>query len=94
MNNINLDILALLCPDQAAERDAAFTEAIINDNWDPCREYCEKHRLTVPEDEKVFKVGTCKAAYNSLTLPIAVKVAAADLAFELGGTPYFIFGRR
>ena len=88
MNNIQLDLLALLCPEQAAERDAAFTEAIMEDAWDPVREYSTKHKLPIPETERAFKIGVCKAAYHSLSLPLAVKIAAADLARELGSDPY------
>lgn len=88
MNNIQLDLLALLCPEQAAERDAVFTEAIMRDNWDPCREYSANHHLPIPASERAFKIGVCKAAYHSLRLPIAVKIAAADMARDLGSDPY------
>ena len=88
MSNIQLDLLALLCPEQAAERDAAFTEAIMSDNWDPVRDYSTKHHLPIPEAERAFKLGVCKAAYHSLSLPLAVKIAAADMAWVLGSDPY------
>ena len=88
MNNIQLDLLALLCPEQAAERDAAFTEAIMRDAWDQVRDYSTKHKLPIPSSERAFKIGVCKAAYHSLSLPIAVKIAAADMARDLGSDPY------
>ena len=90
MNNVQLDLLALLCPEQAAERDAAFTEAIMSDDWDPVRKYSIKHKLPIPDTERAFKLGVCKAAYHSLSLPLAVKIAAADLARDLGSGPYII----
>ena len=88
MNNINLDLLALLCPEQAAERDAAFTEAIMEDNWDHIRKYSIKYKHPIPENEKAFKLGVCKTAYHSMNLPLAVKIAAADMAEDLGSDPY------
>ena len=88
MNNIQLDLLALLCPEQAAERDAAFTEAIMSDNWTAVREYSANYHLPIPSSEAAFKIGVCKAAYHSLSLPLAVKIAAADMARELGSDPY------
>lgn len=88
MSNVQLDLLALLCPEQAAERDAAFTKAIMEDNWTAVREYSTKHKLPIPASDRAFKLGVCKAAYHSLSLPLAVKIAAADMSRDLGSDPY------
>ena len=41
--------------DYAKERDNAFIEAVVNDNWNPVKNYAKKYNMQIPKSEKAMK---------------------------------------
>lgn len=72
------------------DRKKAFTEAIMNDNWKPFKEYCVKYGIDMVEDETVVKGAVYKAVQECTDIPDSVKEVAMVKCFELG----FIARRR
>lgn len=69
------------------ERDKAITEAVVNDNWKPARDYCAKYAVMIPTEERIFKAGIYKAAHECTSLSDEVKKLAAEKCVALGFKP-------
>ena len=55
------------------ERDEAFIEAVVNDNWDKVREYSRKYKIPIPRKKDVMKAGVYKAVQECTNIPESVK---------------------
>ena len=71
-------------------RREAFTKAVLEDDWNAVRRYCEKYMVPIPEDEKVLKAGTYKAVQICTDFQKAVKDLAAQKCLELGFNPVIV----
>jgi hypothetical protein len=69
------------------ERDKAFTDAVVNDNWDGVRAYMEKYGVSASSDT-VMKVGIYKAAQYCTNIPEDVKTLAMQKCLEMGFNPF------
>ena len=69
------------------ERDGAFTDAVVNDNWDGVRAYMKKYGMTASSDT-VMKVGIYKAAQYCTNIPEDVKVLAMQKCVKMGFSPF------
>lgn len=64
------------------ERDHAFTEAVMHDNWAPVLAYAKKYEVPMPDDPTTFKWGVYKATQGALSIPEEVKTRARILDLE------------
>ena len=76
------------------ERDEAFIEAIVNDNWRPAQMYCFRYGVPIPNNEKVFKAGIYKAVQECTNISNEVKDLAMQKCLELGFYPFIYDGKR
>ena len=67
-------------------RNKAFTDAVLRNEWQGVKEYCETYRVPIPENETVFKLAVYKAVCSLSTIPNRVKKVAAVKCEELGFT--------
>ena len=72
----------------AKERDGAFIEAVVNDNWTPFKKYSKKYGVNLPNDEKVMKAGVYKAVQYCIGITNDVKAMAMEKCVELGFRPF------
>lgn len=70
------------------DRDAAFTAFVMNDDWEPVREYCQMYGVPMPDDPRVMAAGIYKAVQEITNMPDEVKVKAAMKCMKLGFSPY------
>lgn len=70
------------------ERDAAYTDAVVNDNWDAVRKYAKKYCIPIPRKRNVMKAGIYKATQYCTNIPDDVKDIAMVKCLALGFTPY------
>jgi len=70
------------------ERNEAFTKAVMEDDWDAVRRYCDKYWIPIPVKEKVMKAGTYKAVQQCTGIPDHVKDVAFKKCLELGFSPW------
>lgn len=71
----------------AEERDKAFIDAVVNDNWDAVRKYSKKYGIPIPNKRNVMKAGVYKAVQYCTNIPEDVKVLAMQKCMKLGFTP-------
>lgn len=64
------------------ERDHAFTEAVMHDNWAPALAYVKKYAVPMPEDPTTLKWGIYKATQGALSIPEEVRTRARILDLE------------
>jgi hypothetical protein len=69
------------------ERDKAFTDAVVNDNWDGVRAFTEKYRMSASSDT-VMKAGIYKAVQYCTNIPEDVKTLAMQKCLEMGFNPF------
>ena len=69
------------------ERDKAFTDAVVNDNWDDVRAFMEKYRMSASSDT-VMKAGIYKAVQYCTDIPEDVKTLAMQKCLEMGFNPF------
>jgi hypothetical protein len=69
------------------ERDKAFTDAVVNDNWDGVKAYANKYKIPISCDT-VMKVGIYKAAQHCTDIPEDVKTLAMQKCLEMGFNPF------
>ena len=72
----------------AKERDEAFVEAVVNDNWDKVRKYSKKYGVAIPKNKVVMKVGVYKAVQYCKDIPDEIKLQAMQKCLEMGLNPY------
>ena len=77
-----------------ADRDAAMTAFIMNDDWDALKAYCNKYAVAFPERLEVAAAGVYKAAQEIINLPQEVKDKAREKCIALGFSPKNDFIRR
>ena len=71
----------------AKERDKAFTDAVVNDNWDGVRAYMKKYGMTALSDT-VMKAGIYKAVQYCTNIPEDAKTLAMQKCLEMGFNPF------
>ena len=69
------------------ERDKAFTDAVVNDNWDGVKAFSEKYRMSASSDT-VMKAGVCKAVQYCTNIPEDVKTLAMQKCVKMGFNPF------
>lgn len=74
--------------DYAKERDNAFIEAVVNDNWNIFRDFAKKYNLKIPQKRKVMKAGVYKAVQYCTGIPEDVKEIAMEKCLMLGFNPF------
>lgn len=72
----------------AKERDEAFVEAIVNDNWDKVRKYSKKYGIPIPKRKVAMKAGVYKAVQYCKDIPDEIKLQAMQKCLEMGLNPY------
>lgn len=75
----------------AQERDKAFIDAVVRDDWTGVKKYCKKYGVPVPKNEKVMKAGIYKAVQECTNIPEDVKGIAMQKCLELGFVPFIKF---
>lgn len=70
------------------DRKEAFTKAVMEDNWDYVRVYCDRYGVPIPADEKIMKAGIYKAVQVCTDIPKEVKDKAFMKCLELGFSPF------
>ena len=69
------------------DRKEAFTKAIMEDNLDYVRVYCDRYGVPIPKDERILKAGIYKAVQHCTDIPKEVKDKAFMKCLELGFSP-------
>ena len=69
------------------ERDKAFTDAVVNDNWNGVRAFTEKYRMSASSDT-VMKAGIYKAVQYCTDIPEDVKILAIKKCLKMGFNPF------
>ena len=69
------------------ERDKAFTDAVVNDDWDGVRAFTEKYRMSASSDT-VMKAGIYKAVQYCTNIPEDVKILAIEKCVAMGFSPF------
>lgn len=69
------------------DRKEAFTKAVMEDNWDYVRVYCDRYGVSIPEDEKIMKAGIYKAVQACEDISKEVKDVAFIKCLKLGFSP-------
>lgn len=69
------------------DRKEAFVKAVMEDNWDYVRVYCDRYGVPIPADEKIMKAGIYKAVRACTDIPKEVKDVAFMKCLELGFSP-------
>lgn len=70
------------------DRREAFIKAVMEDNWDYVRVYCDRYRVAIPKDERIMKAGIYKAVQACTDIPKDVKDVAFMKCLELGFSPF------
>lgn len=70
------------------DRDEAFIAFILNDDWEPVKQYCATYGISMPENPDVMAAGIYKAVQEVTTMPDDIKVRAAMKCMRLGFTPF------
>jgi hypothetical protein len=69
------------------DRDAAYTAAVMDDDWEAVKKFLTKYDMGIPRNEKVLKAGIYKAVQMVENIPAEVKDVAAKKCIELGFNP-------
>lgn len=69
------------------DRKEALTKAVMEDNWDYVRVYCDRYGVPIPKDERIMKAGIYKAVQECTDIPKDVKDVAFMKCLELGFSP-------
>lgn len=73
------------------ERNEAFSDAVLNDEWGKMKKYAKKYGVPLPKSEKVMKVGIYKVVQGCTNISKDVKVTAIVKCLELGCNPFIPF---
>lgn len=69
------------------DRNTAFINAVMKDDWKGLKKYCKKYRMPIPSDEQIMKAGVCKAIQEITSIPDEVKEVAFWKCLEMGFSP-------
>lgn len=72
----------------AEERDKAFIDAVVNDNWDGVKEYSKRYGIQIPKSEDTMKAGIYKAVQECTNISKEVKALAIEKCLKLGYFPF------
>lgn len=72
----------------AKDRNEAFVEAVVNDNWDKVRKYSKKYGIPIPKNKVVMKAAIYKAVQYCTDIPDEIKLQAMQKCLEMGLNPY------
>lgn len=78
--------------DYAKERDNAFIEAGVNDNWNPVKNYAKKYNMQIPKSEKAMKAAVYKAVQYCTGISDELKEIAMRECIKLGFNPLIDWG--
>ena len=70
------------------DRDEAFIAFVLNDDWEPVKQYCATYGISMPENPDVMAAGIYKAVQEVTTMPDDIKVKAAMKCMQLGFSPF------
>lgn len=74
------------------DRDTAFTNAVLNDDWEGVAAYLEKYKMRgaqmMRDKAPVAKAAIYKAVHECTNIPDHVKDIAAEKCIELGFSPF------
>ena len=70
------------------ERDKAFIDAVVNDNWDGVRAYMKKYGMPPASSDTVMKAGIYKAVQYCTNIPEDVKTLAMQKCVKMGFNPF------
>lgn len=70
------------------DRDSAFIAFVMNDEWEPVREYCNTYGVQMLDNPDVMAAGIYKAVQEVRGMPDDVKRTAAIKCMKLGFTPF------
>lgn len=69
-------------------RNKAMTAFVLNDDWEPIKEYCNTYGIEMPDNPDVMAAGIYKAVQEIPTMPNEVKDTAMIKCLHLGFTPF------
>lgn len=72
------------------DRDSAFVSFVVNDDWEPVREYCRNYGIPMPDTPDVMAAGIYKAVQEAENIPDDVKRTAAIKCMRLGFMPFMM----
>lgn len=70
------------------DRNEAFVEAVVNDNWDKVRKYSKKYGIPIPKNKAAMKAGVYKAVQYCKDISEEIKLQAMQKCLEMGLNPY------
>ena len=70
------------------DRDEAFIDAVLNDNWEGIKKHCKKYGITIPKEKTIMKAGIYKAVQECINISDEIKGKAAAKCLELGFNPF------
>ena len=70
------------------ERDEAFIDAVMKDDFKKAKRYCKKYAIPIPEKKDVMKAGIYKAVQACTEISDEVKEIARAKCEALGFDPY------
>ena len=70
------------------DRDEAFIAFVLNDDWEPVKQYCATYGIAMPMSADVMAAGIYKAVQEVTTIPNDIKVKAAIKCMQLGFEPF------
>lgn len=73
------------------ERNQAFEEAVVYDEWGKVKKYAKKYGVPLPKNKRAMKVGIYKAVQYCTNISEDVKVTAIVKCLELGCNPFIPF---
>lgn len=76
------------------ERNQAFEEAVVYDEWEKVKKYAKKYDVPLPKNEKVMKAGVFKAVQYCTNIPDDVKEIAIEKCLKLGINPFIDWRRK
>lgn len=74
------------------ERNEAFIDAVVNDDFTKFKTYCKKYGVPLPPSKKIMKATVYKAVQECTDIPRDVKAIAFDKCIALGFEPYMFMG--
>lgn len=72
------------------DRDSAFIAFVMNDDWEPVRQYCDTYGVRMPDNPDVIAAGIYKAVQQVTNMPDEVKAKAAMKCVKLGFSPFIM----
>jgi len=93
MNTDNNKEFANMMKDEFAkqfvkDRNEAFTEAVLNDDFSKFKAYAKKYGVPCPKSKKIMKAAIYKATQECTDIPQEVKDVAFDKCLALGFMPF------